>query len=45
MLTGIVDTIRPVYLELAVKIKVDSVKFVKEKIFSLQNLESCRSEQ
>ena len=44
MLTGIVNSIRPVYPELAAKIKVDPVEFVKENICSLQSFECCSSE-
>ena len=35
LLTGIVHSTRPVYPELAAKIKVDPVEFVKENVCSL----------
>ena len=44
MLTGIVNSIRPVYPELAAKIKVYPVEFVKENICSLQSFQCCSSE-
>ena len=44
LLTGIVNSIRPVYPELAAKIKVYPVEFVKENICSLQSFQCCSSE-
>ena len=44
LLAGIVDSIRTVYPELAAKIKVNPVIFVKENICSVLNLECCSCE-
>ena len=43
MLTGIVDSVKPVYLELAPEIEVDSAEFVQENICFLQSFECCSS--
>ena len=44
LLTGIVNSIRPIYPELAAKINVGPVEFVKENICSLHSFECCSSE-
>ena len=44
LLTGILDSVKPVYPELAPEIEVDPVEFDQENICFLQIFECCSSE-